>query len=264
MKLPLPPKFALYRKFGSKGGENFYKAPEKLVEGHSGKYGASDRKRPGHSVTLEKRKTGLTEALSQSYDNINFPRVMQNAGEDVSVRTKLEQFRQWHEKQYKEKLARLKAEADTPKTDKSKLIKWNSMDELDCALKIKNVSIEFTSREPVGNGILPFINIPDEPIKLCKVVTNGVKRSPSPPAKVPHELLHRTSSSITWRTWRDVNESDAYSSVDKYILDNELMSDEKRKHIEEWVLDVERCRSEKSPDSILHFTEASIPEEHAT
>jgi hypothetical protein len=43
--------------------------------------------------------------------------------------------------------------------------------------------------------------------------------------------VERSPSEQTWRTWRDVNDSYAYSDVRKYIKDNELMGSEK----EEWI-----------------------------
>jgi len=50
--------------------------------------------------------------------------------------------------------------------------------------------------------------------------------------------VERSPSEQTWRTWRDVNDSYAYSDVRKYIKDNELMGSEKEEWIKKWVIEV--------------------------
>lgn len=73
----------------------------------------------------------------------------------------------------------------------------------------------------------------------------GDARPDSPPAQVPAELLIREFSAKTWKTWRNVNESDAYMDVKQYIEDNDLMSAEKSSRIYEWMESVDPA----SPDS---------------
>ena len=64
-------------------------------------------------------------------------------------------------------------------------------------------------------------------------------RTGSPPAPLPDGfLLDREKTMITWKTWRNVNESYAYCDVNKYIEDNELLPEEKEKRIYEWIDDV--------------------------
>ncbi len=48
----------------------------------------------------------------------------------------------------------------------------------------------------------------------------------------------------TWKTWRNVNESYAYTNVARYIELNELMPEDKEKRIKEWIEDVarEQCK----------------------
>ncbi|XP_013418003.1 uncharacterized protein LOC106179050 [Lingula anatina] len=54
-------------------------------------------------------------------------------------------------------------------------------------------------------------------------------------------------SAGTWRTWRDVNESDAYNDVKKYIIDNDLMNAEKEQWISSWVNSVDVAREVATP-----------------
>ena len=64
-------------------------------------------------------------------------------------------------------------------------------------------------------------------------------RTGSPPAPLPDGfLLDRERTMITWKTWRNINESYAYCDVNKYIEDNELLPEEKEKRIYQWIDDV--------------------------
>ena len=55
-------------------------------------------------------------------------------------------------------------------------------------------------------------------------------RTGRPPAPLPDGfLLDRERTMITWKTWRNANESYAYCDVNKYIEDNELLPEEKEK-----------------------------------
>ena len=60
------------------------------------------------------------------------------------------------------------------------------------------------------------------------------------PAPVPANLLRRQVSAKTWKTWRNVDESDAYDNVEKYIEENELMSPEKSARISRWIEQVQQ------------------------
>ena len=43
------------------------------------------------------------------------------------------------------------------------------------------------------------------------------------------------SPTTSWRTWRDVNRSDVYDDVEKYIDEYNLMPSDKRQRIEQWI-----------------------------
>ena len=46
-----------------------------------------------------------------------------------------------------------------------------------------------------------------------------------------------TGSAKTWKTWRSVNESDVYTDVRRYIVENDLMSPRRRRRILDWLQD---------------------------
>ena len=50
--------------------------------------------------------------------------------------------------------------------------------------------------------------------------------------------LERERTIKTWRTWRNINDSYAYSDVSKYIEENELLPEDKEKRISQWIDDV--------------------------
>ena len=50
----------------------------------------------------------------------------------------------------------------------------------------------------------------------------------SPAAKLPDARLYRDHTMMTWQTWRDINESDAYNNVQSYIEKNNLLNNDKR------------------------------------
>ena len=56
-----------------------------------------------------------------------------------------------------------------------------------------------------------------------------------PAAKLPDARLYRDHTMMTWQTWRDINESDAYNNVQSYIEKNDLLNDDKRTVIRNWI-----------------------------
>jgi hypothetical protein len=47
--------------------------------------------------------------------------------------------------------------------------------------------------------------------------------------------VRKISLTTSWRTWRDVNHSDVYNDVEKYISENNLMPNDKRERIAAWI-----------------------------
>jgi hypothetical protein len=47
--------------------------------------------------------------------------------------------------------------------------------------------------------------------------------------------VRKISLTTSWRSWRDVNQSDVYSDVGKYISENNLLPNDKRERISAWI-----------------------------
>ncbi|KAK3087675.1 hypothetical protein FSP39_009024 [Pinctada imbricata] len=153
--------------------------------------------------------------------------------EPFSIRKKIEQFRRWHEEQYKDKLKRLKEEVDIQyevehrKLQKSRL--GESPGETDKSID------RHTNRQERKN---------------YKREISAQHTSSTEHNGAEHLLGEHASSERTWHTWRDVNDSYAYNDVKKYIEDNELMNKEKEDWIQKWIVEVETAlQSENSDDS---------------
>lgn len=154
--------------------------------------------------------------------------------EPFSVRRKIEQYRRWHEEQYLQKLKRLKqdtdSENDTPKTDVNGNKEIGKKPEIDLAKILEEKSLAVTVK-PVRNKQSGDENNNNSDAIETTVISDIT----------PHKRSRRQKSGCTWKTWRDVNESDAYSDVKKYIEDNELMNSEKESWIKAWICEVERA-----------------------
>lgn len=84
--------------------------------------------------------------------------------------------------------------------------------------------------------------------KAAVVASNDDKLSDdSLPAKVPQIFLRRQPSAKTWKSWRNADDSYAYSDVQAYIDENELMSADKRAHIVRWIADVRSSQDAPRP-----------------
>lgn len=146
--------------------------------------------------------------------------------EQFSIRKKIEQFRKWHEEQYKDKLKKLKEEVDNQYEAENRRAQTSRVE----------------SHTPQGN------------IPVEKKDRGGKKSKPEPQKSssseqtpvlngenIPSSVDEKASSERTWHTWRDVNDSYAYSDVKQYIEDNELMTSEKEEWIKKWVIEVDKA-----------------------
>ncbi|KAL8581345.1 hypothetical protein ACOMHN_034424 [Nucella lapillus] len=148
--------------------------------------------------------------------------------EPFSIRRKIEQFRKWHEEQYTEKLKKLKVDAEGEK-------------------------------EESADGVQPPpTQTPSLEIDFAKILEDNMKNShphnthskndsngnPTPEktsAEVTSKKPTRCKSGASWRSWRDVNDSYAYSDVAKYIEDNELLPADRVTWINDWIGEVEKA-----------------------
>ena len=131
--------------------------------------------------------------------------------EPFSIRKKIEQFRKWHEEQAKSRLSK-----HSPENRESYKSKSEVKQESICSKK-------------------PLVNLAEERLQAKK---EDPGRAESPPARVDLAEIERISSAKTWRTFRDVNDSYAYSDVKLYIRENKLLPPDKESWILNWVKDV--------------------------
>ena len=159
--------------------------------------------------------------------------------EQFSIRKKIDQYRNWHEEQYKQKLRDLKT--DVEKEKQAEILKIAALKN-----KSKKPAIKMAHRASSSDHLprLPIKSEHNVPAALPEVDEDVVSQHDVPlkvdsPGKEndPKESKdnQRLSSAKTWKTWRDVNDSYAYTDVKQYIKDNELMDDEKEKYINEWI-----------------------------
>ncbi|PVD32540.1 hypothetical protein C0Q70_07980 [Pomacea canaliculata] len=145
--------------------------------------------------------------------------------ESFSIRRKIEQYRKWHEEQYADKLKKLKVEMEEQKAAELTLkgapaqfreIDYAQILEENIRNILKSPSDRTTHTDltvPAGDGAPQGNRSRESPDKSC----------------------------ATWRTWRDVNDSYAYSDVQKYIEENELLPAERVKWIRSWIQDVAKA-----------------------
>ncbi|CAL1547282.1 unnamed protein product [Lymnaea stagnalis] len=181
---------------------------------------------------------------------------MKSFAEPFSIRSKIEQFRKWHEDQFMEKLTRLKLETGsgngfhepTPNslphsgTEITKIIETSCVESGPKATPVgddiessQHISLTDTQNPladtPMGDGV--FGSVVDRDI-----YTNLENDATSDQHPV------RPVTSVTWKTWRDVNVSDAYCNVDKYIRDNDLMDEEREQWIRVWITNVQSAMAQ--------------------
>lgn len=151
--------------------------------------------------------------------------------EQFSIRKKIEQFRKWHEEQYKDKLKRLKEEVD------------NQYE----AENIKAQTSRVGSHTPQGNVSVEKRERPEKKRKPEPQKSSSSEQTPVQNGEnLPSSVDEKASSERTWHTWRDVNDSYAYSDVKQYIEENELMTKEKEEWIKKWVIDVDKAMKQET------------------
>lgn len=177
-------------------------------------------------LLLNTNKIGLVERMDRKIKHNS------KAEENFSIRKKIEQFRKWHEKELvnqkwhekeiiNKKIDSIRKEVDEQyDADKRKMSKpLNDLTELPPVFSPSHSNHGRKSNEKSHRKSAPD--------------TDPVTQESSGGAD-----LERSPSEQTWRTWRDVNDSYAYTDVKKYIRDNELMGSEKEEWIKKWVIEV--------------------------
>ena len=134
--------------------------------------------------------------------------------ENINIKEKLKEFWMWHEEHKR----------------KAQLVQQSHL-----------VGISQRSRDLVDleNSAL-FADHPNaikSPIsQFDKTSTNSKPlRQDSPAAKLSDPLLYRDHTMMTWQTWRDINDSDAYDDVQSYITENRLLPNDKKNDITQWI-----------------------------
>lgn len=212
----------------------------------------SDMERNNSKLHIQSNQIGLVDRTER-----HRTRVL-HGNEPFSIRKKIEQFRRWHEEQYKEKLKKLKDEIDNQfEAEQRKMTK--------SALKSNNSRSKNREEHLAKNKTEKVDDDSDDRGKENQTTTKESDKSPdnghaSANMKQPMDfqeggagvIIHDTAGSEhTWHTWRDVNESYAYNDVTKYIQDNELMTVEKLDWIKNWIIDVEKALHEPDDDDLL-------------
>ncbi|GFS26207.1 hypothetical protein ElyMa_001710400 [Elysia marginata] len=179
--------------------------------------------------------------------------------EPFSIRRKIEQFRKWHEEQFVDKLVRL--EPDTVGKEGLSGVGNGNFQNGSFGLvdytkvlegKIAGDDITKDTTNAGGNtrdGVSPKPHIqhfgrgPEQTWArkhpVTTITNGGEVASKGHLVDVSHNV--RPTTAATWKTWRDVNTSDAYKDVKKYIRDNDLMDEEREAWIKSWIADVEHA-----------------------
>lgn len=159
--------------------------------------------------------------------------------ESFSIRKKIEQFRRWHEEQYKDKIKKLKQEVDHQfEKEHSKITR----------------QVGAQRETPTSKNEM---SIPGD-VEKNELVPSEKSHEKMDEDKATPNLSHtndtskpRTESARTWHTWRQVNDSYAYNDVQRYIKDNELMDDEKSMWIKKWIIEVNKSMKDVHHETIL-------------
>ncbi|ESO85326.1 hypothetical protein LOTGIDRAFT_235825 [Lottia gigantea] len=151
-----------------------------------------------------------------------------NLEEPFSIRRKIEQFKRYHEEQYLIKLQKLKQDSEIkielskrrPSPVKEHVAKEREVPRIRSLDKISSRTDQdtTTSADDADSGNESAFNL----------------------STIIKSTASRQKSAKTWRTWRDVNDSYAYTDVNKYIVDNELMTAEKAEWIRDWTVNVNK------------------------
>ncbi|KAH9496631.1 hypothetical protein Btru_009882 [Bulinus truncatus] len=164
-------------------------------------------------------------------DNGHHVSKQKSAERSVSIRRKIEQYRKKYDEQYTDKLKRLKLDGDhengyngtIPSTlsgiDFTQILEARIHQNVTDDEKMSHIERQqHVAGSKNGSGL-----------------TNGKKEN----RVLMTSSVLRPTSGASWRTWRDVNESDAYNDVTKYIRDNDLMDAERERWIQSWLRDVQ-------------------------
>lgn len=129
--------------------------------------------------------------------------------ESFSIRKKIEQFRKWHEEQYREKIKKLKQEVDHQfEAEHSKMNRQVGNVRETPTSKTQSINVDSDKNEKAPSEKATSSDRMEED----KVTpNNSTGNDTSKP---------RNESARTWRTWRNVNESYAYNDVNKYIQED--------------------------------------------
>ena len=264
----VPSRYMLYRKLGLSNKNGVYSANENTSDKMRSRIVSQATSRGKQAKVQSSNDYKKQEVTKRSPFSMNG----QELENSRAVRKKIEEFRHWHEGQYQQKLEALKARAAKEKNGKIKaaealalasiykdkvtpldeIVPTNDTDEgnvihVDKAKELNHVSAAGPAVDSLprltSRGVLDTMRLDQSTTDIDRESRDATSpRTDSPPAPIPSELRERIHSANTWRTWRDVNQSDAYNDVKTYIKDNDLMEGDKEKHITDWVISVEHAR----------------------
>lgn len=206
---------------------------EKRPKGRHGRnrnlqYDENDFDKNGPALQIQSNQMGLYQRAERRQKE----RSKGNGGESFSIRKKIEQFRKWHEEQYREKIKKLKQEVDHQyDVEQHRLVRQvAALRETPTSKNDQSITVE---HEIIDRGSSPKsqekMDDDKEPMNTLSATT---------------DTKPRTESARTWKTWRQINDSYAYNDVKKYIKDNELMDPEKEMWIKKWIIEVNKAMKE--------------------
>ncbi|KAL4218332.1 hypothetical protein ACF0H5_023070 [Mactra antiquata] len=182
-------------------------------------------------LTIQSNQMGLSKRADRQKAN-----AARGRDESFSIRKKIEQFRRWHEEQYREKIKRLKQEVDHQfEAEHTK------------ATRQVGVYRDTPTSKNEASLVTEHEKVPSE---VSNEKMDQDKHTPNP-VSVTDTSKPRSASAKTWKTWRNANDSYAYSDVQKYIKENELMDDEKAGWIKKWILEVNKAMKDVHHESVL-------------
>ena len=155
---------------------------------------------------------------------------------DLNIKAKLKEFWGWHE-EHKRK-ATLSNNLATPAVPGTMAGPGPSERNRSMAALEQNVLLAKSTPTAMLDQNANDIHPTDNKVASSNTSSNTARRN-SPAAKLPDPKLYRDHTMMTWQTWRDINQSDAYDNVQSYIDENELLPDDKKQVITNWIDSVE-------------------------
>ncbi|XP_059179590.1 uncharacterized protein LOC131958521 [Physella acuta] len=178
------------------------------------------------------RRPSREKKLVFKKSNLKSPPKLTASEEPFSIRRKIEQFRKWHEEHYTDKLNLMRLDANNSNSvNKTSTKTFPGVD----FTKVLEQSITQNRKEETIENKTDKNNNS----KFVDITQRGL---------VTHIRL-RPETTSTWKTWRGVNESYAYTNVDTYIRDNELMDEERKEWIQLWLRDVNLAMEDVDVDA---------------